>query len=256
MKPSLIYLYAIAADAIVFPEGTALIGDDGLQAVVSWVDESEFGEEALKKNLSHLAWVEKTVRRHEAVMEMVMEQGAIVPFRFPTLFYSESSLRAFLQSNREELNALLKKLTGKEEWGLKIYASADRMKTALAESSEIKILDSEIATATVGKAYLLKKKRDALMQDAVSVVLSDTLTQIFESLQNHSVESKLNATLSKSVTERDDEMLLNAAFLVDVSNREQWHREAENWKLISHGLLLEASGPWAAYNFCYFKSNG
>ncbi len=250
----LVYLYCVAEPTPkTLPEQVYEIKFDALSAIVSDASEEEFGEENLKKNLSRLEWVESTVRHHESVMEAMRAQTTIVPFRFPTLFHSQTSLREFLRARESELINLLEKLKGKEEWGIKAYIGSEQLQAFLAESKEIQEIDEALKTASAGKAYLLKKKRESLAGQNASASLQEALDALYGRLSAISVQAKRNPTLPKTVTERDDEMILNAAFLIEATAREQFLDEVESLKKTFSHLTLEVSGAWAAYNFCDFN---
>ncbi len=250
----LTYLYCVAEPHLkALPENVSEVRLEELSAIVSEVSEEEFSEENLKKNLSRLEWVESVVRRHESVMEAMREQTTIVPFRFPTIFRSQSSLQEFLQAHKDALKNLLENLKGKEEWGAKVYIGAEQLNAFLSESKEIQEIDEALKTASAGKAYLLKKKRESLMSQGASVSLQAALESLYERLCKHAVQAKRNPVLPKSVTEREDEMILNAAFLIEVSSREKFLDALESARKDFPFFTIERSGAWAAYNFCNLK---
>ncbi len=247
----LTYLYCVTElGEKSLPENVNEIKVEDLAAIVSDVSEEEFGEENLKKNLSRLAWVESVVRHHESVMEEMRAQTTIVPFRFPTIFHSQTSLQEFLHAQKSALKNLLENLKGKEEWGIKVYIGSEQLQAFLAGSKEIQEIDEALKTASAGKAYLLKKRRESLVAGNLTASLQEALDSLFERLRKFSVQAKLNPVLPKAVTEREDEMMLNGAFLIDSQKREMFMEEVESAKKAFPFLTLEPSGAWAAYNFC------
>jgi ATP-dependent Lon protease len=247
----LTYLYCVAElGEKSLPENVDEIRVEGLAAIVSAVSEAEFGEENLKKNLSRLAWVESVVRHHESVMEAMRAQTTIVPFRFPTIFHSQISLQEFLQAQQNALKNLLENLKGKEEWGVKVYIGSEQLQAFLAGSKEIQEIDEALKTASAGKAYLLKKRRESLVAGNMTASLQEALDLLIERLRKLSVQTKLNPVLPKAVTEREDEMILNGAFLIDSQKRKPFLEELESAKKAFPFFTIEPSGAWAAYNFC------
>ncbi|MGQ9804787.1 MAG: GvpL/GvpF family gas vesicle protein [Chlorobiales bacterium] len=250
----LIYLYCVAEPhPKKLPEKVSEVSSEGLSAVISEVSEEEFGEENLKKNLSRLEWVESVVRNHESVMEAVRTQSTVVPFQFPTIFRSHNSVQAFLQTHHNALKRVLENLKGKEEWGAKVYIGTQQLQSFLCESKEIQEIDEALKTAPAGKAYLLKKKREMLAAQSVGVSLQGMLDSLYERLRKNSVQAKRNPVLPKAVTEREDEMILNAAFLIESSKRERFLEELESVRASFSLFKIEPSGAWAAYNFCNFQ---
>lgn len=251
MSDRLIYLYAVT-DSPDAPPETRALPVRALFATLADVPAEEFSQEALQKNFSDLAWIERYARRHESVIDALMQRATVVPCRFPTLFYSEPAAADFVQQNYDALAALLEKLRGKAEWGIKIYAQPDRLRDALATEPALQALDAEIAAATPGKAFLLKKRRQELLEELLLLRWQDTAQRALARLQTFAVEMKFNSLLPKEATERDDEMILNAALLIETSKTDAFLEETERLQseLSAQGILLEPSGAWAAYNFC------
>ncbi len=251
MSEHLIYLYAVTDSPDVPPETRAL-PIRTLFTALTEVPAEEFSQEALKKNFRDLSWVERYARKHESVIDALMQRATVVPCRFPTLFYSESSVAEFVEQNYDALAALLEKLRGKEEWGIKIYAHPELFCDAIAKDPALQELDGQIATATQGKAFLLKKRRQELLEELLLRRRQEAVQQAVSRLQTFAIEMKFNTLLPKEVTERNEEMILNAALLIESAKTETFLEEVERLRaeLSVQGIYLEPSGAWAAYNFC------
>jgi hypothetical protein len=74
----------------------------------------------------------------------------------------------------------------------------------------------------------------------------------FRGIEGMSAEAHLNRLLPKEVTEREDEMVFNAAFLVNKVRTDDFLNMARTLKARyeSYGLLIDCTGPWPPYNFC------
>ncbi len=256
MSDDLIYLYAVTDSPVALAE-TRTLAVRSLFATVADVPAAEFSADALQKNFRDLAWIERYARKHERIIDSLMQASTVLPCRFPTLFYSESAAVAFIEQNYEALFALAQKLRGKEEWGIKLYSHAEHFHQAILNEPALLNLDAEIAQASAGKAFLLKKRRQEVLAELLSLRQHAATQQVLQRLQPFAIELKVNPPLPKEVTERDDEMILNAALLIDTSQTsfflEEVHRLAD--ELRTTGLTLEHSGAWAAYNFCTFPKS-
>jgi hypothetical protein len=247
----LTYLYCLLDSNVLDAKpDIEIVEIESFYAVISAVPESEFGEAGLKKNLSNLTWIEQTVRGHESVIEFYRQRATVAPFKFPSLFVSRDSLAQFLKTNKARLGQLLQSLAGKEEWGVKVYMNPSQLQTFLAKSEEIKKIDDQLSRAPAGKAYLLRKKREILTSNPLSLSLQQIIENLFRRLGARSVKSMQNPVLPKTVTEREDEMILNGAFLIEQKNVDLFLSEAELLKADYPYLTIEISGAWAAYNFC------
>ena len=254
----LIYLYCIT-NRMPQPKwdgyGVYSINHQGLCAIVSKVPEDEFGEENLKKNLSNSEWLKNMAFRHEKIIEEVMEHGCVVPFKLATLFKTEDSLRAMLKEHAEKIKENLEDLEEKEEWGIKIYCDMERFKKGfLKEDKEILRLDKEISLSALGrgKAFLLKKKRDQLLNDLIDKKINEAVQEFLSGLKQQSLRTRVNRLLPGDVTGRRDDMILNAAFLVEKDKWSAFIREINVLKrqYEGTGYIFGCTGPWPPYNFC------
>ena len=275
MIPNLIYLYCLA-DRVsqlnpsgkrslpinLSPKGSGFgLGIDnayfiyhqGLYAMVCRVLPGEFSRESLEKNLADLEWVKTKASIHEKVIEEVMKNSCVVPFKFATLFKTEDNLKAMLSQYAKVFKKSLKHLSNKEEWGLKIYCDRDKLKKNLSqEDREFFNLDKEIRTSSPGKAFLLKKKKEELVYTLVDKKLNEFSKVCFERLKQNSAQSRINKLLPREVTEKKEDMILNSAFLVDKKIVNVFVGAVDNLKAqyADKGLWFNCTGPWPAYNFC------
>ena len=255
----LLYLYCVTKDKPLSHSFEDLgikthpIYFQGTYAVVSSVSPDDFSEVNLKKNLADMGWVEKNIRLHEKVIEEIMKGQTVLPFKFGTVFENEANVEKLLRENNPEFKAVLASLDGKEEWGLKIYCDSECFKDALcAENERIKEKDKEITAAGRGKAYFLKKEKNEIIKDVVHEKSSEYTKDCFERLKVSAVDTRINRILPKEVTEKQEEMVLNAAFLIknkQVKGFENILAYLKN-KYTDKGLIFDCTGPWPPYNFC------
>jgi len=226
---------------------------NGLYAVVSEVEQQEFGEEGLKKNMADFEWVKTKASMHEKIIEQVMANADVIPFKFGTLFNTDESLKAMLEQYGQEFKAILRKLAHKQEWGLKIYCNPEKLKANLGNSdSEILKIEDEIKSSSVGKSYFLKKKKDELIEKTLTEKINECGQESFELLKELSFEARINKLLPQEVTEREDDMVLNSAFLVDKGEVGDFQSMVDTLKMHyeGKGFFIDCTGPWPPYNFC------
>jgi len=255
----LLYLYCVTKDkpsSCNFEDlgvKTHPIYFQGTYAIVSGVSPDDFSEDNLKKHLADIGWVEKNIRLHEKVIEEIMKDQAVLPFKFGTIFENEANVEKLLKTNGPEFKAVLASLDGKEEWGLKIYCDSEYFKDALCKKNErIAEIDKEITPAGKGKAFFLKKKKDEIIKDIINEKISEYTKDCFERLKITAADTKINNILPKEVTEKQEDMVLNAAFLINNKRI----KDLENvlaylkTKYTDKGLIFDCTGPWPPYNFC------
>lgn len=256
----LVYLYCVAdKEPKINGLGNNLysICHNGLYAVASRVEQLEFGEEGLKKKMADFEWVKTRASLHEKIIERVMSSTNVIPFKFATLFNTDNSLKAMLEQYGQELKAILRKLVNKQEWGLKIYCNPEKLKAGLGnDESEISKIEDEIKSSSVGKSYFLKKKKDELIERMLNERISECSQESFELLKELSFEARINRLLPKEVTERENDMVLNSAFLVDRNEAGYFQNMVDTLKMHyeGRGFFIDCTGPWPPYNFCELSS--
>lgn len=225
----------------------------GLYAVVSKVKESEFSEEGLKKNLPDLEWIKVKAGIHEKVIEGIMRHNCVMPFKFATIFNTEDNLKVMLKEHAKEFKTNLKDFEGKEEWGVKIYCDLEKLKNFLIkDNDEILKIDKEIRSSSPGKGFILKKKKEELLKTTVNRKINEYSQDAFERLNKQSLQARINKLLPKEVTERENSMILNAAFLVDKIKVKDFVDIVNTLKAQYNtlGFFFDCTGPWPPYNFC------
>ena len=92
--------------------------------MVSDVPLAEFGEEALKRNLESLPWLEKVARGHDEVVRAVAACGPAAPLRLATIFHDDDAVRRRLDEWHDALVEVLDRVDGRAEWSVKVLAPA------------------------------------------------------------------------------------------------------------------------------------
>ncbi|MBU4312765.1 MAG: GvpL/GvpF family gas vesicle protein [Candidatus Omnitrophica bacterium] len=228
----------------------------GTHAVVSKVSPDEFSEDNLKKKLADMTWVEKKILQHEKVIEEIMKDATVIPFKFGTVFQTEENVEGLLREHGLEFKSIISELEGKEEWGLKIYCDLEKFKDSLQnEDGKIKEIEKNIAVSNKGKAYFLKKKKDILINNILNERISEYTRDSFDRLKGPSLDAKINKLLSQEVTQKKEKMVLNAAFLVSKKRIKEFDSILTYFKTkYAHkGLEFAWTGPWPPYNFCAIR---
>lgn len=259
MEKELIYIYCVTPEkpnSKDLDRGVYSIYHKGLYAIASKVSEDSFSEENLKKNLSDIKWVEDKAREHIRVINQVMKSATVIPFKFGTIFKTEDSLKKMIEDCSGQIKDNISKLDGKEEWSVKIYCDFKVLNEKISQISEkIKKLDQEIVSSSLGKAFLLKKKREDLIKEEVNKKINECGQNCYERLKNFSEEVVINKLLPKEVTEKENEMILNSAYLVLKEKVEAFLDLVEDMKN-KHGeagFEFDCTGPWPPFNFVTIK---
>jgi len=258
-EKQLVYLYCVTNQEpkLTETEGSAgnlhFVCHKGLYAVAGKVEESEFGEDGLKRNMADLEWIKANVSMHEKIIEQVMADADVIPFKFGTLFKTDDSLKAMLEEYDEEFKAILRKLKNKEEWGVKIYCDTGKLKASVVnDNPEILEIENQINSSPPGKAFFLEKKKAELLAQSTNARINEYSQESFELLKELSFEARINKLLPREVTERADDMVLNSAFLVGKDEVGDFINMVDTLKMHyeNKGFFIDCTGPWPPYNFC------
>ena len=256
-----LWAYCVARAGEPLPEGvpgvhaagtTERIEDRDLAAIVSRVPLAEFGEEALRRNLNDLEWLERVARGHEAVLERALEGATIVPLRLCTIFEDDGAVRRMLADQRSTLVSALDLLTGHQEWGVKLIADRAALEAAARErSSEVDTPAEDVGASSAGSAYLLRRREERQVREAADRLAVDVADEVHARLQDWASDAVLNPPQNRDLSGHEGEMLLNGAYLVETPKverlRELVSELQERYRDL--GVRLELTGPWPPYNF-------
>jgi hypothetical protein len=253
---TVLYLYGFAPEDAALPEhgllGVAdaeveLLRLDGFMAVIGRVPAASFSGDALEANSGDVAWMAEQGLRHEQVVGWFVDHAAILPSRLLTLFSAEEGLRAAVARDRDRIADGLRRFADLREWDLKVSYDADRLSDHLGEVSEdIARLDREIAAASPGKAFLLRKKRDDLARTETRATARRLARELLDHLAAHARDVAVLPAIAENAP-----VILNAALLVPRGAEGPAREDAAEaaGRLEALGLDVTFTGPWAPYRF-------
>jgi hypothetical protein len=189
------------------------------------------------------------IMAHEKVVELARAKHTTLPVRFGVIFKSAEGVKQLLSKSYDDYKAKLKKLAGKDEYGVKLILSSQGMVKLTQKvgksSEELGKLAKASVRASKGTAYLLKLKADEALK-------AESLRRLDE------VSGKANEQLSAAAVDHarlksdHEQIVLNAAYLVERQSSQAFRRAVDGLakELKSLGLEVHMSGPWAPYSFC------
>jgi Gas vesicle synthesis protein GvpL/GvpF len=235
------YVYGVVP-ATAQPEGTGigsrpveLVPEGGVATLVSAVPADEFGEASLRERLNDRAWLEQTAREHEDTLERALARSPVIPFRLCTVYESRDRLREFLSSHGAALGALLRRLDGRVELGVKAYLAEEPAETDEPQS---------------GREYLLRRQREREAAEESARFKVECARASHERLAAAAEDARANPPQPAELSGRTEEMLLNGAYLVRRDDGRLGETVAELESLYGpRGVMYEMTGPWPPYNF-------
>ncbi len=253
----LIYIYCLTRNVplLVNQENQSeifAIEIDGIYATVKYVSEAEYSEENIKINISDVAWLDASVREHLSTLSAIMQTETVIPFNFGTIYKSEESLRQFVSKYANDFEKSFRHLEDKEEWSVKVYCDRKKIIENIgALSLNISDIDLQIKNSTPGKAYILGKKKKEIIETEIKSIYNILSKRIFTSLNELCEEYRFNVILSSELSEKDEDMILNASFFIGKQNVEHFITLSDQLQqeYVHLGMILDVTGPWPSYTF-------
>jgi hypothetical protein len=211
---------------------------DGLSLVACRVPLAVYGEAALARHLEDLEWVSARALAHEAVVEHFIDAGALVPMKLFTLFASDERALAHVRGDRRQLEPILDRVAGREEWGVRVSYEPGRAARAAPAP------DPAAAPAS-GRDFLLRKQRE---RDASR--LTPASGREAADAAHHDLAARA-ADCRRRDSELGPRVLLDCAYLVNRVDRQGFEAavEAAAQRLRDAQCELTLTGPWPPYNF-------
>jgi Gas vesicle synthesis protein GvpL/GvpF len=224
--------------------------DGGLAVLVSRVPLSEFGEDALRRNLNDLDWLERVARAHEEVLERALEGATIVPLRICTIFADEQAAARMLAEQRSTFATALDALDGRQEWGVKLTVDRAALEAAARERAP-DAFDDELEGQSAGGAYMLRRRQERQLREAADRLAGGIAEDVHARLQDWATDAVVNPPQNPELSGHEGDMLLNAAYLVEEEKVERLHELVAELRERHRelGARLELTGPWPPYNF-------
>jgi hypothetical protein len=142
------------------------------------------------------------------------------------------------------LKDVLKQMTGKLEFGLKVTWDRDRIIEELQrEHDEIHRFHQELTRKHLQSTYFARMQLGRMIDKALAELAANYVREIYDGLRAVCVASRDNKPIG-------DKMIMNAAFLIQKA-REAEFDAAVNKVAQKFGdrLNFKYTGPWPPYNF-------
>jgi len=223
-----------------------MVTSGDLTAVISRVPEAVFGEEALRRNLNDLVWLESAARAHQEIIDEAAATATIVPLRLCTIYASPERVREMLAEEHDRFADALDALRGKSEWGVKIYADLTAIERATGER-----IGFDPSAPAEGGRYFTRKQNEREVRDSARRLARECVEEAHARFEEWAADAVVNRPQNRDLAKYEGEMLLNAAYLMDDARADEFAalvRELGK-RYRDDGLRFELTGPWPPYNF-------
>jgi hypothetical protein len=252
---SLVYVYAVLPRPIstriegINAQPVRWVVDDGLAAAVSDVPAEDFDEAPLNDNVRDLAWLGPRAVAHQEVNARLHEQGeAMIPLAFGTVFRDDDRVRQLLHRDQTALAERLEAVRDHAEWVISLHLPNEPEEDYVASHSPaLQALNQEIASASPGRAHLLRRRLSDLVRDERRRLATQAAEEVVRRLREIAADVFLEPLPTDSV----ERPLVRASVLVP--RADEWRFLDEIDRLRAHWgepvYRLLVTGPWPPYRF-------
>jgi len=183
---------------------------------------------------------------HEKTVEELMEFNTILPMRLQTLFKNKEDILVTIEKNYDDFKNNLTRLTGKIEFGLKALWQVDKIKKDISDNY-YEDKNKTLTKNTPSRDYLNKKYKEYKINE----ILNDKADKCISMIDGYFSEIAVEKKLQKLQT---DKLILNAAYLIDKSQKDRIIQIFKQLRENFNDLKFLFSGPWPPYNFIKKKT--
>lgn len=222
----------------------------GLAALVSDVPAGLYDEQGLKAQLEDMERLEALARTHHSVVAAAYEHTTVLPMRLATVYLDEERVAEMLTQRRAEFDALLARLEGQVEWGVKVYADP-RGARAAGEGGPA-ASDAEAGQASAGspgRAYL-QRRRQQRNTHRDTYRAAGAVTERVTALADGIATAKVSHRPQQGeLAAGPGENIANDAYLVPAERSDDFRAAIGGIAEDVPGVRVELTGPWAPYSF-------
>jgi len=237
------YVYCIIGTGEARNFGPIGIGDGG--DPVTTIAYKDLGAVVSTIPMTKYVVSKETMVSHEKVIEVVMTDHALLPVRFYTVAPNADEIRSLLRRRYPEFKKLLRELDSKVELGLKaMWRDMNAIFQEIAkENGEIKALRAKMIGCATKETGQDRDTVSEMLKLALEHEKAKERGTLLQPLRQLSSDSCLNTTYG-------DDMLMNAAFLVDKTREKEFDGRVEEL-VAQHGNRIEFKyvGPAPPYSF-------
>jgi hypothetical protein len=198
--------------------------------------------------------VKNWVKVHQSVLDVASEQlGIVIPLGFDTILQpkdddtsSDQVVRDWLKSDYERLREVMRKIEGKDEYGVQVsYEPMLIVKQISEHSEEIRKINREMATKSPGITYMYKQKLERAVKAEIERLADEWFSDFYGRIMKHTNDIIVEKTKKLNVGKI---MLLNLSCLVARERVDSLGKELDKINNMD-GFSVHFSGPWPPYSF-------
>ena len=219
----------------------------GIGVITSRVGAEEFGAGVIDDRLEDPEWVEMNVMAHDAVLQWFARDGAVIPFRFGTVYRAEDRLVERLDQANDVLAAALESVSGFGEWIVTAMLALDEDGTIPASVAAGDLQEGD------GVAYLRARKGQRDRDESLDETAVRCGQACHDRLSREAGASSLLSLLpwDQGIDPAAGRRILRGAYLVRETRLPRFMSAADELRtrFDDIGLAVRIEGPLPVYHF-------
>ncbi len=180
------------------------------------------------------------------VIEALWKHHTLLPMRFGSVVESADAVMQVLKRNVSGIQANLRSLENKLEFGLKVFCDSEKLKAELIEKSKTEvghpINPAYELPVSVFRDYVNKKLEAHRLEELLLCHVDSVITQITGLCDRLNIMCKTRKMLSETT-------IIDAVFLLEKNRKDPLIKHLEELKTQYPGLNFVLTGPWPPYSF-------
>jgi len=185
---------------------------------------------------------------HAEVIERLMEYFTVLPVKFHTVFNGRDGVFSMMQSYYKDFRDNLDRLRNKVEFGIKVIWPSDKIKKHIINTYRKSNEKVSVPDGSSNKRFIRKKFEKYKLNEEFEKKANKFINAMDTFFGKFAAEKKLGKLKSEN-------LLLDAVYLVEKNNQENFKEAFKHIKSAHKGFKFLFSGPWPPYNFVILPKN-
>ncbi|MFD0428183.1 GvpL/GvpF family gas vesicle protein [Streptomyces zhihengii] len=205
---------------------------------VGEVPAADFREEALRRRLEELEWLETVARAHHAVVEALAAVTTVLPLRLATVYVDEAGARAALDEGR-----------GRSPSGCRCWPGTGSGGEGVRGPVGGTLPGARGGRPLPGRSYLRQRREQRSGREEVYRDARTAAGRVEEAALRYAAGRARHRVQQGTLAGAAGENVLNDAFLVADDRTEAFRTDVAGAAQGLTGVRVEVTGPWAPYSF-------
>jgi hypothetical protein len=235
------YVYGLVMADTKMPDGLTGIGPSGQVSTICYRDVAAIVSDV---PTDRPLGTREDLIAHEAVLDSVASNSAVLPMRFPAVVERDSIIEELLEPHHDQFTAALTELSGRVQFTLKgRYNEEVVLRDLIEQDEEIRSLQARVRDMPEDASYFDRVRLGELIVTALGHRRDTEASEILD---------RLHPVVTDTVTNQPaaPEDVINAAFLVDREHVSRFEDAVEELGRELNGTVrFRLLGPLAPYDF-------